>query len=148
MITIREISTKEAAIESAWADKMPAWWKVVDKSINTFSKGPKTKLGVFNDDELVAIYTLQEIGPRIIDAHLSCQRGVSTEILVESAKAIKRKLLNEGYTTIFLWPLRLNFGLIKIATLCGFKPTGVRMLQGKLGNRPAEWIQMGVSNVN
>lgn len=146
MIQIRVISIEEAAIESKWADEMPAWWKAVDKSITAFSKGPKTRLGVF-DDKLIAIYTLQEIGPKIIDAHLSCQRGADPDVLVESAKAIKRRLLNEGYATIFLWPLKRNLGLIKIAKMCGFKPTGVRMLQGKMGNQPAEWVQMGVSNV-
>lgn len=147
MILIREISIEEAAIESTWADGMPAWWKAVDKSITAFSKGPKTRLGVFDDDEIIAIYTLQEIGKGIIDAHLSCQRGADSNVLVESAKAIKRRLLNEGYSTIFLWPLKRNLGLIKIAKMCGFKPTGVRMLQGKMGSRPAEWVQLGVSNV-
>lgn len=145
MIEIREITIEDAAIESTWRDEMPAWWKIVDKSVNSFSRGPITRLGVF-DDELMAIYTLQEVGPKIIDAHLSCKRGVDPNVLIESAKVVKHKLLNEGYTTIFLWPLRQNFGLIKIARKCGFKPTGVKMLQGQMGNRPAEWIQLGVSN--
>lgn len=145
MITVREITTEEAAVESIWADDMPTWWRAVDESVSTFTRGPKTRLGVFEDDQMIAIYTLQEVGKGIIDAHLGCQRGTDRGILVESAKAVKRKLLNEGYTTIFLWPLRQNFGLIKIAKLCGFQPTGVRMLQGLLGNRPAEWIQLGVS---
>lgn len=147
MITIREITTEEAAIESKWADEMPQWWRVVDKSVSRRTYGPKTTLGVFEEDQIVAIYTLQEVGPQMIDAHLSCQRGIDPEVIIESAKVVKRKLLSSGYATIFLWPLRRNFGLIRIAKLCGFKPTGVKMLMGKLGNRPAEWIQMGVSNV-
>lgn len=153
MITIRKISAEEASIESAWVDDMPAWWRVVNKSVSTFTRGPITRLGVFDDgigwrDELVAIYTLQEIGSGIIDAHLSCRRRIKPDVLIESAKAVKRKLLSSGYATIFLWPLRRNFGLIRIAKMCGFQPTGVRMLQGQLGGRPAEWVQMGVNNVN
>lgn len=145
MISIREITAEEALVESKWLDDMPAWWQMADKSISKFTHGPKSQLGVFDEDRMVAIYTLQEIRKKVIDAHLSCQRGTAPEIIINTAIAIKRKLLSSGYT-IFLWPLRQNFGLIKIAKMCGFKPTGVKMLMGRLGNRPAEWVQLGVSN--
>lgn len=146
MITIREITANEASIEFKWADEMPAWWRLVDKSVSRRTHGPKSRLGVFEDDELVAIYTLQEVGPKMIDAHMSCRRGTEPEVIVESAKAVKRKLLSSGYTTIYLWPLKRNLALIRTAKMVGFKPTGVRMLMGQIGNRPAEWIQLGVSN--
>lgn len=142
MILIREITTEEAAIESRWADEMPRWWRLVDKSIRRRTHGPKSQLGVFEDDKLVVIYTLQEISEGVIDAHLSCQRGVEINVIIESAKAVKRKLLSSGYDAIFLWPLKRNLGLIGIAEACGFKLTGVKMLMGKMGNRPAEWVQL------
>jgi hypothetical protein len=145
MITIREITAEEAAIQSEWVKDMPLWWQAVDRSVSRRTHGPQTKLGVF-DGELVAIYTLQEIGKGIIDTHLDCKRGTKPEVIIESAKAVKQKLLSEGFTTLFLWPLKRNLALIRIAEMCGFRPTGVKMLMGKLGNRPAEWVQLGVSN--
>lgn len=155
MITIREISIEEAAIESKWAEEMPLWWRLVDKSVSRRTKGPTTRIGVFEDkhrcvrsiySELVVIYTLQEIGPQMIDAHLSCKRGTKPEVITGSTKTVMRKLLSIGYTKIFAWPLRRNFGLIRMMKACGFKDTGVRMLMGQMGNRPAEWIQLGAIN--
>lgn len=146
MIELREITEGEAQIESEWAKQMPIWWQKVDKSVSSFTTGPRTRIGVFENEEMVAIYTLQEVGPQMIDAHLSCRRGVSVNTLYEAAMTLKNKLL-ETHRIIYLWPLRWNFALIRLAKACGFQETGIRMLQGQMNGRSAEWIQLGATNV-
>lgn len=150
MIEIREISESEyVPVIAAWESTMPVWWRVADFAISKHkTKGPVVAVGTFVDDELAAVFYLQQTGKDQVEAHLSCPKGTNPAILAPAGIAIKRRIFAQGFHRIVVETAALNRGLLQLIKTWGFTPTGVTLDAGQLGSRPIRWIQLeALSNV-
>lgn len=144
MVTIKEITAEESnAAADRWAITMPRWWRELDTTAGAFkSHGPVVEFGVFEDEVMTANITVQELAPRLLDAHLSCQRRPNVSILTGAIEVLKTKVKQAGYRTVYLWPYSKSRGLVNLTKAWGFRETGVKLLQGSVGGHTAEWIQV------
>lgn len=144
MIEIREISDPlYKATVASWETSMPAWWLAGDRGIAEHrTSGPVVAVGTFNDDELVAVFYLQQTGVAQVEAHISCPKGTNPRILEEAGKVLKRRIFAQGFKRILVETMSLNRGLMQLVKTWGFTPTGVTLNAGYLGSRPIRWIQL------
>lgn len=146
MMLITVDRTTGEGLSKLWEADMPAWFREATNSIHLSESLPITYIALYDNDLPYVVYTLQELSPTTVEAHIDCVRGTDKGLLVAGAVQIRDHLFRLGYKQIKIGVLTINRGLLSLVKNMGFVETGVRILRGRLRNHPAEWIEMGILN--
>jgi len=99
------------------------------------------------DEEIVKGVLVGETGPTpgTLEVHVCCDPQLNKVELVRIMSRCVDILFAEGLDLIYAWIVKQHRGLRQICEAVGFKHYGFVMYQGTVRNRPAEWLNIVIT---
>jgi RimJ/RimL family protein N-acetyltransferase len=153
MLTYRLINNRlKHLCQIVWdaEQESPAWFRtsgqVWHPTFATFEAfwNDTEKYGLFDDERLLAVVYIEDIGPGMLNVHCSVLDPKTAErhLIAFFQSLVRKKAVYEGATTIVGWLLDKNRGLRRVIEKAGFYPTGLTMRYGQYRGRVLKWVQV------
>lgn len=125
-----------------WArDADSAWGHIEDEDyLEMMRTDAQIDIGVFVDNEQVAMITVARVSKGIVNTHLLVKRGANPVEIIKAADALKYSLWTELHVTeIWAWLATPNKGVQRIIQSIGFTRDEIRMFKGKTHGKLITW---------
>lgn len=151
MLTYRKINDEPAFARHIWniEETAPRWyrdaWHKTYEDFEAFWLACDEIYGLFDDERLIAAVYLEYLNPEhlILNIHVSvASKARRPSDLVRFFQSLKNEKAMAGVTLMVGWLLKRNRGMLKVARLAGFEPTGLEMSYGSARGKVQEWIQV------
>lgn len=131
-----------------WFTDLPQWAKdaLEPYSVETFdeymelAKGPRSNIGVFDNEKLIAVITVELVAKGTYELHVSCGRRPKSELMIEAFVNLGKTLFDElGAATVFSFTPDYLKTTLRWARAAGMRQDGVEKLKGVSRNKIVRW---------
>lgn len=101
-------------------------------------------IGIFDNDELIALAIIETPAPAIHEGHLLAKRGANPTLITAACVTLISDLFSLGMTQLFAWVAERHTGLRKICANIGLQPDGLVMWRGSHHGKPIKWVRYSI----
>lgn len=134
----------------AWFQDLPKWAHDVlaAYSVETFDEyvelanGPRTNIGVFDGEKLIAMITVEMVAKDVYELHLSSSRRPSVGLILEAFINLSKTLFEDldAQTAVSFTP-SYDKGILTLVRAAGMRQDGVEKLKGERKGHVVRWTR-------
>lgn len=134
----------------AWHEALPRWVRdaLSAYSVATFDEymkladGPRTSIGVFDGDTLIAMITVDLVAKDVYELHLASVRRPSSELILEAFVNLSKVLFEElkARMAVSFTP-SYDKGILALVRAAGMRQDGVEKLHGVSRGKVVRWVR-------
>ncbi len=132
-----------------WDKDYPKWYQDLEKvshwPLELFlAEAPdRADLGVFDDDEFVALVSIIRRDVGIFEGHIWAKRGSRVENLAAAVSWIMERLIEDLQMRFgYVWIAKKNRPVKKMCTMAGLRPDGATQIDGESHGKPIIWERL------
>jgi hypothetical protein len=138
----------------SWTDAQPLFyrncdsaWGVddLDKYLEMMRTDPQVDVGVFEDDVLVSVITIELAAKDVYKAHLMVRKGTSPDTVKQAAMSVMTDLFDAGLKEGWALIAEKNLGARKVLESIGMRRDGIERIRGVSHKRPIKWLRYSVT---
>lgn len=133
-----------------WYQSLPKWAHDVLAvySVETFDEymemanGPRTNIGIFDDDKLMGMITVDLVAKDVYELHLASMRRPKIEPILEAFVNLSKVLFEElkAQMAVSFTP-SYDKGILALVRAAGMRQDGVEKLKGVSRNKIVKWTR-------
>lgn len=111
------------------------------------ANGPRTNIGVFDSDTLIAMITVELVANGVYELHLASARRPSRELILEAFVNLSKVLFEElkAQMAVSFTP-SYDKGILALVRAAGMRQDGVEKLHGVSRGRVVRWQRSIITN--
>lgn len=131
-----------------WYQALPKWAHetLAAYSVQTFDEymelanGPRTNIGIFDEDKFIAMITVELVGSGVYELHLASTRRPSRELILEAFVNLSKVLFEELKATMAVsFTPSYDKGILALVRAAGMRQDGVEKLHGVSRGKVVLW---------
>jgi len=136
-----------------WDRELPRWYQDLEKvshwPLEKFLKEApdRADLGVFDDEEFVALVSIIRRDAGIFEGHIWAKRGSRVENLADAVSWIVERLIEDLQMRLgYVWIAKKNRPIKKLCTMANLRFDGSTLIDGESHGKPIEWQRFSTSH--
>ncbi len=136
-----------------WDRDYPRWFQDLEKvshwPLEQFLKEApdRADLGVFNEDEMVALVSIIRRDVGIFEGHIWAKRHSKVEHLANAVSWVIERLIEDLKMRFgYVWVAKRNLPIKQMCIMAGLRPDGATVTDGESHGKPIEWQRFSTSH--
>ncbi len=136
-----------------WDKEHPRWFQDLEKvsrwPLEQFlAEAPdRADLGVFDDEELVALYSIIRRAPYVFEGHIWAKRGSKVDVLANATRWVIKRLIEDLQMRFgYVWIAKRNLPIKQMCIMAGLRFDGATVVDGESHGKPIEWQRFSISH--